>query len=183
MSRATAVERTLKTLRFFRNSPQGPEPDATGHHGLYYHFLDMRTGRRVWQCELSTVDSAFLLAGALTAGAYFDGKTAGEQEIRTLVDELYLRADWQWAQTMATPSHTAGNRKAVLSSTAGKVTTKRCCSTYWGLVHRPIHCPIAAMRRGFQLMNGNAVTALTIFTRQSQVLPFNKEKQSLPCLT
>ena len=98
MSRAAAVERTLKTLRFFWNSPQGPEPDATGHHGFYYHFLDMRTGRRVWQCELSTVDSAFLLAGALTAGAYFDGKTADEQEIRTLADELYLRADWQWAQ-------------------------------------------------------------------------------------
>jgi len=98
MSRAAAVERTLKTLRFFWNSPQGPEPDATGHHGFYYHFLDMRTGRRVWQCELSTVDSAFLLAGALTAGAYFDGKMAGEQEIRTLADELYLRADWQWAQ-------------------------------------------------------------------------------------
>src|SRR5665811_1515127 len=48
--------------------------------------------------ELSTVDSAFLLAGALTTGAYFDGKTAGEQEIRTLADELYQRADWQWAQ-------------------------------------------------------------------------------------
>ena len=98
MSRAAAVERTLKTLRFFWNSPQGPEPDATGYHGFYYHFLDMRTGRRVWQCELSTVDSAFLLAGALTAGAYFDGKTADEQEIRTLADELYQRADWQWAQ-------------------------------------------------------------------------------------
>jgi len=57
-------------------------------------FLDMRTGRRVWQCELSTVDSAFLLAGALTAGAYFDGKKADEQEIRTLADALYQRADW-----------------------------------------------------------------------------------------
>ena len=98
MSRAAAVERTLKTLRFFWNSPQGPEPDATGHHGFYYHFLDMRTGRRVWQCELSTVDSAFLLAGALTAGAYLDGKKADEQEIRTLADALYQRADWQWAQ-------------------------------------------------------------------------------------
>ena len=98
MSRAAAVERTLKTLRFFWNSPQGPEPEATGYHGFYYHFLDMRTGRRVWQCELSTVDSAFLLAGALTAGTYFDGKTADEQDIRTLADELYQRADWQWAQ-------------------------------------------------------------------------------------
>jgi hypothetical protein len=98
MSRAAAVERTLKTLHFFWNSPQGPEPDATGYHGFYYHFLDMQTGRRAWQCELSTVDSTFLLAGALTAGAYFDGKTADEQEIRTLADGLYQRVDWQWAQ-------------------------------------------------------------------------------------
>ena len=77
MPRAAAVERTLATLRFFWNSPQGPEPDATGYQGFYYHFLDMRTGRRAWQCELSTVDSAFLLAGALTAGMYFDADTAG----------------------------------------------------------------------------------------------------------
>src|ERR1700683_1317222 len=62
ISRAAAVERTLQTLRFFSISPQGPEPDATGYQGFYYHFLDMQTGRRVWQCELSTVDTAFLLA-------------------------------------------------------------------------------------------------------------------------
>ena len=71
MSRSAAVERTLATLRFFWNSPQGPEPDATGYKGFYYHFLDMQTGRRAWQCELSTVDSAFLLAGALTARDLF----------------------------------------------------------------------------------------------------------------
>ena len=98
MSRAAAVERTLLTLRFFWNSPQGPEPDATGHRGFYYHFLDMQTGRRAWQCELSTVDSAFLLAGALTAGVYFDRKTTDEAEIRALSDGLYRRADWIWAQ-------------------------------------------------------------------------------------
>ncbi len=98
MSRTAAVKRTLATLRFFRNSPHGPEPDATGYKGFYYHFLDMQTGRRAWQCELSTVDSAFLLAGALTAGAYFDAGTADESEIRALADFLYQRADWQWAQ-------------------------------------------------------------------------------------
>ncbi|MEP6608614.1 MAG: glucoamylase family protein [Burkholderiaceae bacterium] len=100
MSRAAAVERTLATLRFFWNSAQGPEPDASGYQGFYYHFLDMQTGRRAWQCELSTVDSAFLLAGALTAGIYFDVDTADEQEIRTLADALYRRADWQWAQNL-----------------------------------------------------------------------------------
>jgi hypothetical protein len=98
MPRAAAVERILTTLRFFWNSPQGPEPDATGYQGFYYHFLDMQTGRRVWQCELSTVDSAFLLAGALTAGMYCADGTADEQEIRMLADALYRRADWQWAQ-------------------------------------------------------------------------------------
>jgi len=106
MSRAAAVERTLATLRFFWNSPHGPEPDATGYQGFYYHFLDMRTGRRAWQCELSTVDSAFLLAGVLTAGSYFDVDTADEHEIRVLADALYRRANWHWAQNQgATLTH------------------------------------------------------------------------------
>lgn len=102
MSRTAAVERTLTTLRFFWNSPQGPEPDSTGYKGFYYHFLDMQTGRRAWQCELSTVDSTFLLAGALTAGIYFNSNVAEENEIRTLADALYRRTDWRWAQNSGT---------------------------------------------------------------------------------
>jgi len=98
MTRSDAVAWTLTTLRFFWNSPHGPEPDATGYQGFYYHFLDMQTGRRAWLCELSTVDSAFLLAGALTAAMYFDAATADELETRTLAHTLYRRADWQWAQ-------------------------------------------------------------------------------------
>ncbi|TPO08746.1 hypothetical protein FJ987_23235 [Mesorhizobium sp. CU2] len=98
MSRAAAVERTLATLRFFWNAPQGTEPDATGYKGFYYHFLDMRSGRRVWNCELSTIDTALLLAGVLAAGAYFDADDELELEIRRLADALYRRADWRWAQ-------------------------------------------------------------------------------------
>lgn len=98
MSRSAATERTLATLRFFWNSPHGPEPDATGYRGFYYHFLDMQTGRRAWQCELSTIDSTFLLAGALAAAAFFDANTQAEAEIRTLADALYRRTDWRWAQ-------------------------------------------------------------------------------------
>jgi hypothetical protein len=106
MSRAAGVERTLTTLRFFWNSLQGEEPDATGYKGFYYHFLDMVTGRRAWQCELSTVDSGFLLAGALAAGIYFNAQTSAEHEIRTLADALYRRVDWQWAQNQdATLTH------------------------------------------------------------------------------
>ena len=98
ITRAAAIDRVLATLRFFWNSPQGPQPDATGYQGFYYHFLDMQTGRRAWQCELSTVDSAILFAGVLTARAYFDADAPEEKEIRTLADALYRRADWSWAQ-------------------------------------------------------------------------------------
>jgi hypothetical protein len=92
------VERTLATLRFFWNSAQSAKSDATGYQGLYYHFLDLDTGRRAWKCELSTVDTAFLLAGMLTAAIYFSSDTVDEQEIRTLADKLYRRANWKWAQ-------------------------------------------------------------------------------------
>jgi hypothetical protein len=98
ITRAAAIETVLTTLRFFWTSPQGPEPDATGYHGFYYHFLDMQTGRRAWQCELSTVDTTILLAGMLTAAAYFDAATPDEEEVRTLADGLYRRAEWSWAQ-------------------------------------------------------------------------------------
>ncbi len=98
ITRGLAIERVLSTLRFFWGSSHGPEPNATGYRGFYYHFLDMQTGRRAWDCELSTVDSAILLAGVLTAGAYFNADTAEEKEIRDLADALYGRADWQWAQ-------------------------------------------------------------------------------------
>jgi hypothetical protein len=98
IAREAAVATILTTLRFFWNSPQGPEPDATGYHGFYYHFLGMETGRRAWQCELSTVDSTILFAGMLTAAAYFDADSDAEREIRALADELYRRVDWPWAQ-------------------------------------------------------------------------------------
>lgn len=98
LPRAEAVSRTLTTLRFFWDSPQSEDRDATGYRGFFYHFLDMQAGRRAWESELSTVDTTFLLAGALTSAAYFDRETAGEREIRKLADALYLRADWRWAQ-------------------------------------------------------------------------------------
>jgi len=97
ISREFAPELALKRLRFFRDAPHGPGPDVTGYKGFYYHFLDMKSGRRVWNCELSTIDSAFLFAGMLTCAAYFDQETEEEDELRRLVDELFGKADWQWA--------------------------------------------------------------------------------------
>jgi hypothetical protein len=96
--RDEAVDRVLATLRFLWQSPQGPEPAATGHKGFYYHFLDMNTGARARGSELSTVDSALLLAGVLVAAQYFDRAIPGETEIRDLATRLYERADWQWVQ-------------------------------------------------------------------------------------
>ena len=97
VTRARAAERALTTLRFFWRSEQSPEPGATGYKGFYYHFLDMQSGARASQCELSTVDSALLVAGMLTCAAYFDGATPVEREIRDLADRLYARVDWHWA--------------------------------------------------------------------------------------
>ena len=97
MTRTDAIERTLALMRFFWTSPQGAAADATGHKGFYYHFLDMTTGRRAGPCELSTVDTSFLLAGILAATAFFDRENEDEQEIRTLADALYRRTDWLWA--------------------------------------------------------------------------------------
>ena len=98
MTRHDAVQRTLATLRFFANAPHGPQPGATGHKGFYYHFLHIDSGRRAWCCELSSVDTAFLLAGMLAAAAYYRQDTAEENEIRELADALYRKADWQWMQ-------------------------------------------------------------------------------------
>ena len=97
ITRRDAAARTLAALRFFRDSPQGEEPDATGHRGFYYHFLDMKTGRRVWQCELSMIDTAILIAGVLTCGMYFSAESDDEREIRDLARFLYERIDWPWA--------------------------------------------------------------------------------------
>lgn len=97
LSREAAVQRTLVTLRFFAQSAHGPEPDATGYRGFYYHFLDMQTGRRAWQCELSSIDTALLLAGVLTCARFFTTEAADEVEIRSLADVLYRRVEWDWA--------------------------------------------------------------------------------------
>src|SRR5213593_4643104 len=54
ITRDEAILRTLRKLRFFARSEQSQSPNATGYKGFYYHFLDMQTGRRAWECEIST---------------------------------------------------------------------------------------------------------------------------------
>lgn len=100
VSRTQAVDRTLTTLRFFRDAPVGPQRTGkTGYKGFYYHFLDMQRGQRYdsW-VELSSVDTALLMMGVLFAQSYYDGDDPREKEIRQLADTLYKRVDWTWLQ-------------------------------------------------------------------------------------
>ena len=99
MVRADAVARTLAALRFFWNGEQSDKPEAIGYKGFYYHFLDMHSGKRVWNCEVSLIDTTLLVAGILTAAVYFDAQTPDETEIRELADALYRRVDWRWAES------------------------------------------------------------------------------------
>ena len=96
-SRLEARDLTLTTLRFFWDAPQGAEPTGTtGHKGFFYHFLDMNSGVRFRDTELSSVDSTILLMGALFAGQYYDRGDSDEREIRRLSTALYERADWNF---------------------------------------------------------------------------------------
>lgn len=90
VSRAAAQERVLATLRFFVHE--------TNEHGFFYHFIDMQTGARAGNSEVSTVDTALLLGGMLFCQSYFDSKDARDVQIRKLTDEIYRRVDWTWAQ-------------------------------------------------------------------------------------
>lgn len=99
VSRDEARQRVLRTLRFLWNAPQGPEARGmTGYRGFFYHFLVPQTGERFEQVELSTIDTALLLAGVLFCGEYFDRDHADEREVRQLAEQLYTRVEWSWAQ-------------------------------------------------------------------------------------
>jgi hypothetical protein len=90
VSRAAARGRVLATLRFFAH--------AQNEHGFFYHFIDMRSGVRANYSEVSTVDTAILLAGMLFCQSYFDSNAPQDVQIRKLTDKIYERADWTWAQ-------------------------------------------------------------------------------------
>ncbi|KAA3617375.1 MAG: hypothetical protein D8M58_02655 [Calditrichaeota bacterium] len=96
ITREYARQLTLNSLRFFWTSLQSTDPLATGYKGFYYHFLDMKNGERVWKCELSTIDTALLLAGIRFAMQFYDGTNPDEKEIRALGDSLTQRIDWDW---------------------------------------------------------------------------------------
>jgi hypothetical protein len=79
-----ARARAERTLEFLAGH-------AAGKKGFFYHFLDAPTGERCYECELSSVDTAWLLCGVIHARQHFD--TA---PIRKLADEIVERVDWKW---------------------------------------------------------------------------------------
>ena len=80
-----ARRRVVKTLKFILNR-------VPHERGWIYHFLDARTGNRIWECEASTIDTALLLQGAIAAREYLK-----DPEVTKLVNQLYTRIDWTWA--------------------------------------------------------------------------------------
>ena len=100
VSRTQAVDRTLTTLEFLRDLPQGRSASGTaGYKGFYYHFLNMDDGlRRNSRVELSSVDTALLIMGVLFAQSYYDGDDPREKEIRQIAEVLYKRVDWTFLQ-------------------------------------------------------------------------------------
>jgi hypothetical protein len=86
LERKRAEQRTLTTLRFVLN-------DMFHFHGWLYHFVDWRDGKRVWNCEVSTIDTALFLAGALVAAEFFKG------EVAKLTDLFYRRLDFEVMRT------------------------------------------------------------------------------------
>lgn len=80
-------ERANTTLNTFAN-------DMDHVNGWFYHFVDLETGERVWESEVSSIDTALLLAGALTAAQCFD-----DPEIGQLANDIYERVDFEWMLT------------------------------------------------------------------------------------
>src|SRR5262249_55302055 len=79
-----AIERARKTLRFFFSG-------APQERGWFYHFMDASTGERAWNCEVSSIDTALLLAGILTVREKFH-----DAEISWLTQQIFSRIDFRW---------------------------------------------------------------------------------------
>jgi len=62
------------------------------HRGFFYHFADINTGERVWDSEVSSVDTAILLCGILTCRQHFEEHS----EISLLAYQIFNRVDWSW---------------------------------------------------------------------------------------
>lgn len=93
-----AYDRANKTLDTFIDNIEKV-------HGFYYHFVNMRTAKREWNCEVSIIDTAIFICGALTIGEYFKG------EIKQKAEALYAQIDWEWYRNKETNQFYMGYTK------------------------------------------------------------------------
>ena len=84
LTKETAKERVERTLEFFARK-------AFCQRGFYFHFMDCETGERAFECELSSVDTTWLLCGILHAREHFD-----TGPIRRMANQILQRVDWRW---------------------------------------------------------------------------------------
>lgn len=85
VNRKELRERVRKTLSFFAHR-------AEQEHGWFFHWMDANTGERRWSSEVSSIDTALLIAGMLTAKQYF----RDDDEIARLATTIYQRIDFPW---------------------------------------------------------------------------------------
>jgi hypothetical protein len=85
ISRAEARLRVVRSLSFLWHK-------LPTHRGFYFHFANINTGDRVWDSEVSSVDTAILLCGVLTCRQHF----AEDGDISTLAHAIFDRVDWTW---------------------------------------------------------------------------------------
>lgn len=95
--RSEVARRAVAVLRTLHRGRMDGGPGAIGNRGFFYHFLDMETGLRTRRCEVSTIDTAILVAGVLVAIGYFDRDNPVEREIRERGEAIYRGVDWAWA--------------------------------------------------------------------------------------
>jgi hypothetical protein len=88
ITREEGEARVLGTLNTLKS--------MTRVEGFYYHWVNMSTGAREWNSEVSIIDTGLMLAGAIVAAEFFGG------EIATLVEEIYLDVNWDWYVNSAT---------------------------------------------------------------------------------
>ena len=89
ISYKNAYDRANRTLDTFIKNVEGD-------NGFFYHFINTKNGKREWNCEISIIDTAIFICGALTAGEYFGN------EIKDKSETLYKRIDWNWYRNKET---------------------------------------------------------------------------------
>lgn len=84
VSRSEARDRVIAALRFLYSR-------MPTHRGFFHHWADVRNGERIWDSEISSIDTAILLCGVLMCRAHFR-----HNEITRLAKQIFDRVDWTW---------------------------------------------------------------------------------------